>query len=220
MERAHGTATLAGLHIDADTLALFQRSFAEYRVNVRPVTVSDAAELERRRFDTCVLPLDDSGPAVIAAIRSSRLNSHSVLYGVAVAGHDVPLDHLGVNALLEDTTEPVVLRAVERTYLLLTRHLRRYARIPLVLPVMVESEGELIRGMSRDIGAGGMAVELPVKMPAARPVKLTFHLAGTDPFTVECLSCWNVGTEVGFQFQGGPDQQKVKTWVDEYLSGL
>ena len=220
MTGVHGTATLAGLHIDGDTLAVFQRSFAEYRVQVRPVQLTDPAEFQQRRFDACALPLDESAPAIISAIRSSPLNSHSVLYGLAVTGYDGPLDYLGVNALLEDASEPVVQRAVERTYLLLTRHLRRYARIPLVLPVMVESEGGMVRGVSRDIGGGGMAVELPVKMPAARPVKLTFHLAGTRAFTVECLSCWNVGSEVGFQFQGGPDQQKVKAWVDEYLSGL
>jgi hypothetical protein len=220
MDSAHATATLAGLHIDDNTLAVFQRSFAEFRVNVRAVPVADADEFQQRRFDACVLLLNDSAPSLIAAIRSSRLNSHSVLYGLAPAGYDVPLSQLGVNALIEDVSEPAVLRAVERTYLLLTRHLRRYARIPLVLPVMVESEGEVIRGISRDIGGGGMAVELPVKMPAARPVKLTFHLAGTRAFTVESLSCWNVGPEVGFQFQGGPDQQKVKTWVEEYLGGL
>src|SRR5688572_26968352 len=100
MDSGHATATLAGLHIDDNTLAVFQRSFAEFRVHVRAVPIADAAEFQQRRFDACVLQLDGSASAIISAIRSSRLNSHSVLYGLAVTGHDRPLDLLGVNALL------------------------------------------------------------------------------------------------------------------------
>ncbi len=74
---------------------------------------------------------------------------------------------------------------------------RRYVRLPVSLPVIgraVQFPGEEIRGMIRNVSAGGMMAELPVEMVPGSSMDLALQTRW-GPLEVEGTVVWTSASE-------------------------
>ena len=73
-------AALAG--VDEGTAALLDDCFRQFGISTVVVLPDELSCLEEQPFHACVLPLDESSEPVLATIRRSPHNAHSVVYGI------------------------------------------------------------------------------------------------------------------------------------------
>ncbi len=209
--------TLAGIEFGPGRLAVFETCFRKFKVSVE-LKYLTAAEIDSAQFDGCVLALDARAPELLRRIRDSRLSPRTLVYGIGSPDAVIAVAHLGVNAVLPSLAEVEVSKAVESTYLLLVRKLRRFVRVPIVTPVQVQGGADVKFGVSRDLSAGGMAVSVaaPAEMPSR--VTVSFVLPSLPPLSLPALVCWRTADAVGLQFAGSEDEIRLKGWVDQYLN--
>lgn len=219
VSRGSEPAILAGIDLERGSLSAFENCFRRFKLKVKVCYITADQKLDKTRFDGCVLRIDDRAPEILARVRSSALNRSSLAYGIGNTEAASKVAHLGLNAMVPSLEESEVLKAAEVTYLLLVRKLRRFVRVPIVTQVQIETPAQSITGLTRDIGAGGMALQIPPGVRVPGKVTVSFVLPGLAPITVPAFPCWYSGDAVGLQFAGSEDLKDVKDWVDRYLGG-
>ncbi len=215
----HTVATLAGINVPAGTLEVFQNCFRNFKVPVTLLHLRSAEDVANTPCDGCVFSLDERAPEILSALRSSPRNRNALAYGIGTFERAAAIAHLGINAVVTAPESPDVSRAVEATYLLLVRQLRRYVRVPIVTPVEMETApgSPPLKGISKDISAGGIAVVLPDGAKLAGKLIVRFVLPELEPLSLPALVCWYAADSIGMQFTGSDGQARVKHWVEQYL---
>ncbi len=214
-----GPARLVGVGVAAATVDLFAECFRKFKVPIGTRAVDTPEQFMDARCDGCIFVLDERASQTLQVLRASPINHNALAYGIGRPEAAAAIAHLGINALLPSADEAEVLKAVEATYLLLVRKLRRYVRVPIVTPVEIGDVAGAppIAGLSRDISAGGIALRLPSGQELPRKVSVRFQLPGSEPISVPALVCWYIGGYVGMQFADADQQVRIKQWVDRFL---
>jgi c-di-GMP-binding flagellar brake protein YcgR len=91
---------------------------------------------------------------------------------------------------------------------------RSNARIPLSVPVAVESFGETFSAASQDISRGGMLLQAEALVKVAQPVQLSFTLPEQTPVEIPAVVCHSRGGRFGVRFD--PTHQRraiIEKWV-------
>lgn len=193
----------------------FQLAFRNVKLAVEVVPLS--APPADETFDAAILHADDAAPALLGALRSS--NRRMILYLVGPMPQIARLAQFGVNSALEGMTEVAISRAVEHTYLLLAGKLRRYTRVPLYVPVNIQAGGMSFTAITEDLSGGGVSVNSApssvLRMGEAVTVRIL--LPGTEPLSIPGVLCRVTGGQVGVQFSRGPEQDRLRKWVDDFL---
>ena len=209
--------TLAGLEVNSKLLLKFAESFKAFNLVVRPVEMKTSNHRQAGSITACVLPLNQ---AAVASLRKSGwfLPRRTLLYGIGDWSDVDRFSDLGINALLERTTDLSFRAAVSTTRSVIAHGIGEYARVPIVTAVTIKAEGVAVKGISRNVGPGGMAVTLSRNLSLPAEIHIDFTLPGARPFSLRASPRWYSGLLVGLRFQPSKSEKLLRKWISEYAS--
>jgi hypothetical protein len=140
----------------------------------------------------------------------------TLLYGIGNWGCAAQFSELGINALLEKATDLSFHAAVSATHAVIGRGIGQHARVPIVAHVRIESDGIVTRGISRNLGPGGMAVTLSKNISLPKAVKLEFSLPGVGQLSLIASPRWYSGLLVGLCYEPSPNEKVLRKWIKQY----
>ena len=204
---------------EANLLRSVSRQFS---IESEAATGDVAKIVNKRKFEACVLRLDDGAQAVLEAVRGSARNRSIPILGICSSAQQaIRYSKLGINAILHDPLERQdVMRGVRSAHLLIIHELRRYVRIPIVLEFTMDLfGGGKISGLTRDVSYGGMSVVSPTRISVDHAGEVSFILPTGASVKVGVTVLWRHEPElVGLRFETGDDRRlQIRPWVDEYL---
>jgi hypothetical protein len=210
--------TIAGFGLSDRALVRFQDSFANLNLNTQTMLWRDEMDIEQVRCDAFVVRLGSHASEFLGSIRRSKLNRSAFVFGIGEERRAVRNCRYAINSVLPDCSPESVSKAVEESHLLLSKQLRKYARIPLVIPVQLSCRGARMISTTHDLTGTGMSVELRGQKWDVSPLGVSFTLPDAAPFRLESTLVWKVGEKVGLHFSSSKEQKRLKEWVDEYLA--
>jgi len=181
--------------------------------------------LQREKFEGVAVGLGEHGEETLESIRGSKSNQRVLIFAVCDNLRDAyPHARFGINATFERPLErSAVLKLLKAARLLILNEFRRYLRIPIVLPVAVETDSAKINASSCELSGGGMSITVPPtagKFRGGDRVGLSFTLPNSALSRMSAQVCWNKENEkmIGVRFdETAPDRVQVKSWIDEFL---
>jgi hypothetical protein len=207
--------TIASFAHNEKLLASLSESFRDFNVTIQAAYVRPGESRKQDHIDACVLRLTDD--CVRWLKRSSWfVPRRTVVYGMGSAKELSRFMNLGVNALLETDDHSSVHAAVQSTQMLLSRGVGECARVPLAVPVSIESDGRRVSGITLNIGYGGMALRLARNVSLQPEVKLKFVLPDTGWFSLTASPRWYSGRVAGLRFHPSKHEKTLRSWVREY----
>lgn len=214
-EFEHVTVAFAG--VDAATAEVFRDCFKDFRIAVQTREV-DARSAAGTSMDACVLRLDAPGAEdLLRAIRQSEAHRRCLVLGIGSQEDALRMAEFGINALIERLTAREISSAIRNCYLLLVHRLRRFVRIPIVLPLTVTSEDKTVQGITRDISAGGLNIASAGGIGMGRKVQMDFTLPGDFKLSLDGVICWETPTAFGVALFNSSRQARLRTWTEQYL---
>jgi hypothetical protein len=177
----------------------------------------DEMDIEQVRCDAFVVRLGAHAREFLGSIRRSKLNRTAFVYGIGEERTAIKSCHYAINSVLPDCSPESIAKAVEKSHLLLSKQLRKFARIPVVIPVRLSCCNQAMISTTRDLTATGMSVELRGQKWDESRLEVSFVLPDAAPFRLEATLIWKVDETVGLQFSSSKEQKRLKDWVDEYL---
>lgn len=213
------TASIASIGIAPASMALLQKHLAKFNVSVHEHYLQAMAEIENgdQRWDAFAIKIDGAALDWMKIIRQSARNRHALVYAFGDEAGVARIGDFGVNSLIEDSTDSVISREVESTYLLLLRQLRRFVRIPLVVVVTLTANARSYTAVSRNLSAGGMNLSFPHELPAASKVEMSFSLPRSPIFSLPATVCRQSLGSLGVEFLNPADYHKIRNWIEHYL---
>ncbi|HXW90345.1 MAG TPA: PilZ domain-containing protein [Terriglobales bacterium] len=207
--------TLAGLEVNSKLLLKFAESFKAFNFDCRPVAMKSANTRHAGAITACVLPLNQTA---VTSLRKAGwfLPRRTLLYGIGDWSAAARFCDLGINALLERTTDLCFRSAVSTTRSVISHGIGEYARVPIVTTVIIQAEGLATKGITRNVGPGGMAVTLSRNASLPADVHLEFSLPGVRPFSLRASPRWYSGVLVGLRFQPSKSEKLLRKWISEY----
>jgi hypothetical protein len=205
--------------VDAASAAVLSDCFGQFGVETRVLPAVPPAGFAAD-YSAAVVPLNAQGEATLREVRKA---SHSlVVYGICGSIREaLPYSKWGVNAVFySPLVQREALQIVRSTHLLLMKELRRYVRVPLVCPVMLETGTQKLEASSMEISAGGMMLTTKAALTVPQAVLATFCLPGASPTSVRSVVCWTRNDEAtaAIRFDPGDTRRSaVRDWIDEYL---
>jgi PilZ domain len=181
--------------------------------------------LQREKFEGVAVGLGDHGEETLESIRKSKSNQRVLIFAVCDQLRDAyPHARFGINATFERPLEKsTVLKLLKAARLLILNEFRRYLRIPIVLPVILETDTTKIKAASCELSGGGMSITVPATAGKSRSgdrVSVSFTLPDSPPSKMPAQVCWNKEAEkmIGVRFdETAPDRVQVKRWIDDFL---
>jgi len=207
--------TLAGIHVNRNLLLRFAESLNRCDVTILTVPSQAGKSKEDRKINACVLPLNETA---VGWLKKSSwfLPRRTMIYGIGGLKELTRFVDLGINVLLETTSYLSIQAAVTATQPLLSRGIGTCARVPIAMPVRIEAEGRVLAGITKNVGSGGMAVELFRNVAVPQHIKLSFVLPGADLLSLSASPRWYSGRLVGLRFQPSVHGKTLSQWVHEY----
>ena len=213
---------VALIGIERHAAEVLRSAFQQFKIESHVVAENPTEALHKKKFEGCVVRLDEQALPILEAVRGSARNRQITILGIC-DNHDeaVRYSKFGINAVLKqplDRQETV--KAVRSTHLLILHELRRYVRLPIVIEVAMQtSSGNRIEGMTRDISYGGMSVKVPSKISPETALDLRFTLPSGDEVQMPGNVLWFHPPEtVGIRFESTEEpRQKVRRWIDGFL---
>jgi hypothetical protein len=221
LQKPAARAVLFGL--EPGTADVIRDCFRQFKVETVLESDCSGQRLERERFEACVVALDDPRAAgLIETARKSRSNQRILVYGLASStAQALSYSKHGVNALIPvPVNRAAALKVVRACHLLVVNELRRYARVPIVISVRIETEERSFDAATIEVSAGGMSVRTDRSLLRTSAPVLTFTPPGANEIKVRGLVAWMNAQEqrLGLRFDpGDPRRSAVKAWVDGYL---
>ena len=221
---AHKPAARAVLFgLEPATADIIRDCFRQFKVETVVESDCSGQRLERERFEACVVALDDPRAGkLIEFARKSRSNQRILVYGLASSTlQALSYAKHGVNALIPvPINRAAALKVVRACHLLVVNELRRYARVPIVINVRVETEQRDFDVTTVEVSAGGMSVRTDRSLLMNSALALSFTLPPASAIKVRGSVAWVNAQEqrVGIRFDPGDSRRSaVKAWVDSYL---
>ncbi len=232
MGRASGTAAksvkkavarVTLVNLEEPIVSVLRDAFKQFEIECVVLDGDAAGRMHREKFEALAIRLDERAHEVLEATRTSPSNHRIVVFGIS-DGKPLGLQFskYGINTLLEHPVDKQkALKAVRSAHLLMIHELRRYVRIPLVVPVRVEAEhGRRLDALSNEISAGGMSLTARDPLPKMSNVAVTFTLPDSEKTTIAATLCWRREQEnmVGIRFDAADDRRfVVREWIDDFL---
>jgi hypothetical protein len=221
---ARRPATLAALGIDLADLAQLKRAWSGFGIDVRLVPFEGIRALKEQRVNAFIVRLDPGAKPLLHTIRAMDEFQNALIYAVGEDADIAGMAEFEISVLMPDLSEESAVEAIQNTYQLLVHQMRRYARIPMVIPVKVTSGAFTVSAVSRNISAGGIRLSLiepaDAQMVALHPDKvsqITFDAPNKARFHLPSTLVRTSKNSVGFEFMGSPDQEELKHWLDRHL---
>ena len=203
------TALLVGLK--GDEAELLRTIFRQFSIESEAAAGDVHKIVTKRKFEACVVRLDDDAGGVLEAVRGSARNRSIPILGIcASAQQAIRYSKLGINAILHDPLERQdAMRGVRSAHLLIIHELRRYIRIPIVLEFVLDLfGGGKVTGVTRDVSYGGMSVVTPTRISVDHAGEVSFHLPSGAGVKVGVTVLWRHEPElVGLRFETGDDRR-------------
>ncbi len=216
------TPTVALIGIEEQPAEMLRAAFSQFKINSQVLAADPAEAMHKKKYEGCVVRLDDNAQPILEAVRSSARNRQITILGLCSNRDEaVRYAKFGINAVLNlplDRQEAV--KAVRSTHLLILHELRRYIRLPIVIEVAMETASGLkVTGMTRDISYGGMSVKVPMKVGAETSLEVKFTLPSGDQVKMPGMVLWFYPPEtIGIRFETSEKpRQMVRQWIDKYL---
>lgn len=221
-EKAKHVPTALLVDLKDSESELLRSIFRQFSIESEVAAGDVAKMVNKRKFEACVLRLDDGAGAVLEAVRGSARNRSIPILGIcASAQQAIRYSKLGINAILRDPLERQdAMRGVRSAHLLIIHELRRYVRIPIVLEFTLDLfGGGKISGVTRDLSYGGMSVISPTRISVDHAGEVAFTLPKGTAVKVGVTVLWRHEPElVGLRFETGDDRRlQIRPWVDEFL---
>jgi PilZ domain-containing protein len=217
-------AVLFGL--EPGTADIIRDCFRQFQVETVVEDDCSGQRLEREKFEACVVALDDPrAGGLIEFARKSRSNQRILIYGLASSTlQALSYAKHGVNALIPvPINRAAALKVVRASHLLVVNELRRYARVPMVISVGVETEQRNFDVATVEVSAGGMSVRTDRSLLLNSALALSFTLPPGTAIKVRGSVAWVNAQEqrAGIRFDAGDARRStVKAWVDNYLQAV
>ena len=213
---------VALINVERQSAEVLRAAFQQFKIDSHVITADPTEAMHKKKYEGCVVRLDDNALPVLEAVRSSARNRQITIMGVCDNHEEIfRYSKFGINAVLKlplDRQDTV--KAVRATHLLILHELRRYVRLPIVLEVAMETTtGTKVAGMTRDISYGGMSVKVPSKIGADTTLDLKFTLPSGDQVKMPGIVLWFHPPElVGIRFETSDEpRQMVRRWIDGFL---
>jgi PilZ domain-containing protein len=213
---------VAIIGLEKATAETLRTTFQQFKIDSHVVSGNAVEAMQKKKYEGCVVHLDDKAMPVLEAVRNSPRNRQITILGICENTHDaIRFSKFGINAVLKQPLERQdAVKAVRSTHLLILHELRRYVRLPIVLEVLIEvAGGNKVKGMTRDISYGGMSVTVPTKISAETTADLKFTLPSGDVVKIPASVLWFHPPElVGLKFESTDEpRQMVRRWIDAFL---
>jgi hypothetical protein len=207
--------TLAGIEVSATLLEKFVESFDRFNLDAQTLRLPSRDISNCGKIRGCVLLLTKTAVGTLkeAAWFAPR---RTLIYGVGNSNEAWRFGHLGMNVLVQSKSDAGVRAAVDATQALICRGIGECARVPIALPVRVDALRKAMPGITRNIGSGGMAIELFRKTALPLRVALGFALPGSGSLILAASPRWYSGNLVGLQFEPTIWNTTVEQWVQQY----
>jgi hypothetical protein len=215
VETATKRLTLAGIETSATLLSTFVESLEEFGIKLQTLSLPSLNASFLGRIYGCIMPLTDTA---VSTLKKADwfVPRRTVIYGLGNANEACQFGHLGMNVLVHSRSHAAVRAAVDATQSLILRGIGQCGRVPIVLPVMIKANGRAIRAITRNIGSGGMAIELLRKTDLPLQTRLSFILPGVGPLNRAASPRWYSGNLVGLQFGPPVKEAVLEQWVRGY----
>ncbi len=209
------TLTAVAIDLAPELVAALHQTFSRGNVNLEAVTPGKAEQQAKDGAQACFVPLK---PGALGSVRRARwfARQRTLLYGVGNITDVERFADAGINALVDFNDELSLKAAVDTTRNLLSRQFDESSRIPIVVPVVAETETGAVQGITKNVGCGGMAVRLHRSSSLPAVVRLVFQLPGESAMRVFAATRWYSGSLVGLQFCPSEVASSVKRWAVQY----
>ena len=200
--------------------ALLAECFRQFGIESVVLTSNAADQLNKEKFEACVMGLVNGTDTLMEAARSSRSNSRCVIYGVGGNAQEaMRYSKYGINAMFNEPLErTTVLKLIRATRPLVLHEFRRYARVPVMTEVSVVGDGRRIAASSIEMSSGGMSIKSAEDFSIGVPVEVSFSLMTLPRVNLRGNISWRKAKSFGVRFDGNDDRrQTVKRWIDSYL---
>jgi hypothetical protein len=210
------------VHLAKDEVELLRTVFRQFSIDAEDGSGDVAKIVNKKKFQACVLRLNDEAEAVLEAVRASARNRSVPILGICSSTPQaMRYSRFGINALLRDPLDRQdAIRGVRSAHLLIIHELRRYVRVPIVLECVIElMGGGKFGGVTRDLSYGGMSVITPTRVSVDHAGEVSFVLPNDTRVKVGATVTWRHDPElVGLRFEAGDDRRlQIRPWIDEYL---
>jgi hypothetical protein len=207
--------TLAGFKVDPKLLVDFADSFERLNASILTVHFRSGESIDHREINGCVLPLSESAVAWLKKSPWFRPR-RTVVYGIGGPRQAKWFVTLGINALLENSSDTSIRLAVEATQSLLSRGIGECGRVPIATCVKIDAQGKTLTGITKNVGYGGMAVYLFRNVALPQEITVKFILPYATTFSLAASPRWYSGRLVGLRFQASVREEALKRWVHDY----
>jgi hypothetical protein len=208
---------IAAFGLTAGECEHFATAFRNVKLSVDVMALSSLPS--HGAFDAAIVHANGDAAALLTALRSR--SRRMLLYVIGPMPQIARLAQFGINAALESISDANIARAVEHTYLLLAGKLRRYTRVPLYIPVSVQSGAVTFSAITEDLSGGGISLVLPTAstmVHTGQPVAMRIMLPTSEPLQVHGVVCRVAGDQIGVQFERDSEQERLRVWVEEFLA--
>lgn len=221
------------LCFDEKIVRVLRRVLSDLEISVEHCTDADSAirKLTRQRFEAVIVDCTDEEMAsqVLKSARSAPCNKRAV--AVAIIDAKTALRsafELGAHFVLYKPISSERAKASFRAArALMKRERRRNARLRVEIPVTLRIDdgvGSLHRGVTSDLGEGGVAIQLSHRPQNLNSLSVHFTLPGTT-HTVGCIGevAWeNAGRQLGVRFVDlSPEtRDQLKAWLESHSPEL
>ncbi|HEV2112791.1 MAG TPA: PilZ domain-containing protein [Terriglobales bacterium] len=215
------TATVALIGLSQGCTDALRAAFRQFSIDVAELSGEIKHVLENRKFQGCVVRLEENSAPLVEAVRKSSCNRTIPVIGVCPAGTDMRLfGRFGLNAILKEPVDrQEALKMVRGTHLLILNELRRYVRIPMVLEVQIQLNGTGFAGLTRDISYGGISINTQQDVSPDNDVELALTLPNGVPAKVKGSIIWRHHPDlIGIRFAAADDRRAtIRKWIDDYF---
>jgi PilZ domain len=219
--KAHARVALIALA--PSVVVTLRDGFKQFGIQTVFLEGSSAIEqINKQKFEACVVVLNDAATGVLSAVRKSKSNNRMVVYGIcATAQEALQFSQFGINAIFNSPVDRQnSLKVIRATHLLVVHELRRYVRIPMVCPLELKFDHQTYNGSLHEISGGGMSLEASVPMKTGQDVEVTFQLPSIEVLSLRAVVAWVRADQklVGLRFDAQePNRFRVKNWIDQFL---
>jgi hypothetical protein len=216
-------ARVAIIGLDPSSSAILRDCYKQFHIE-SVLLEREAAEtqINRQKYEACVVRLDETAAPILSAVRTSKSNNRMVVYGIcSTAQEALRFSQFGINAIFNDPIDrPNSLKVIRGTHLLVVHELRRYVRIPIVVPLQMNADGDRFGGSMHEISGGGMSLETRAPLKIGSNLEVSFGLPKLSELSLRSVVAW-VRPDVhlvGLRFDPQePNRFRVKNWIDQYL---
>ena len=111
---------------------------------------------------------------------------------------------------------------MEATPIILIQKLRRFSRVPMVIPVEIATERRTFHARTEMLGGGGMCIVTPERLQISQDVRVSFDLPRLGNLLIRGFVVWARPTEdrIGVEFEAGKEQRSVHEWIANLFRDL